>query len=106
MMCAFRRRKLYRSRSGIVFGVCQGIADWRELPVGMVRLVSGIIILTTGMFPGGLVYLGLAIFLPVEPNGQDRYSPGGGVGGGDRDDDFTRRDREREWDKKFYDSRR
>ena len=44
-------KKLYRARNGQVFGVCQGIANWRDLPVDAVRLVMIVIILVTGFFP-------------------------------------------------------
>jgi phage shock protein PspC (stress-responsive transcriptional regulator) len=45
-------KKLYRSKHGEVFGVCQGIADWRDLPVGPVRLIVLLAIVFTGIFPG------------------------------------------------------
>ena len=90
--------KLYRSRSGIIFGVCQGFADWRELPVGMVRLVFLLTLIFTGFFPVILIYFGLAIFLPLEPPAykrpRDRRRE-------DDDPDFGR-DRERDWDQRFY----
>jgi len=100
-MDSYYNRKFYRSRNGIVFGICQGFADWRELPVGMVRFITFLLLVFTGFVPVVLVYLGLAIFLPVEPRG-DR-------GGRRRDDRYDgpgpgepRRDRERDWDKRFY----
>lgn len=63
-------RKLYRSPRGKVFGICAGIAEWRDLNVDIVRLIVGISILTTGFFPGALIYLGAALIIPMAPEGQ------------------------------------
>ena len=66
--------RLYRSRNGMIFGVCQGIADWRDLPVGYIRL--GLLIATgmSGFFPVGFLYLAAGFFLPMEPrNGKRDY---------------------------------
>jgi phage shock protein C len=90
------KSKFYRSRHGLIFGVCQGIADWKALPVGMVRIaVILIFLLTRGGFVL-LVYAALAIFLPVDP---------GGSGGGDRppDDSGSSGQDEPEWKKRFFD---
>lgn len=61
------QERLYRSRNGMIFGVCQGIADWRDLPVGYIRLGIIIALVFTGFFPVGLLYLAAGFFLPVEP---------------------------------------
>ena len=60
-------RKLYRSRRGKLFGVCQGIADWRELDVDVVRLVWVLLTIFTSFFPGVLLYFILTLVLPLEP---------------------------------------
>ncbi len=63
-------RKLYRSRDGVLLGVCKGIAEWRDFPVDLVRLAF--ILLT---FVGGFtiwIYFILAFVLPVEPEGYYR----------------------------------
>ncbi|MDR1626496.1 MAG: PspC domain-containing protein, partial [Spirochaetia bacterium] len=36
-MRSYRNTKWYRSRHGIIFGVCQGFAEWKDLSVGMIR---------------------------------------------------------------------
>ncbi|MCD4760699.1 PspC domain-containing protein, partial [bacterium] len=33
------RRKLRRSRDGVIWGVCKGFANWLEAPVGIVRII-------------------------------------------------------------------
>ncbi|MFA5513665.1 MAG: PspC domain-containing protein [Sphaerochaetaceae bacterium] len=59
--------KLYRSRKGEIFGICQGIADWKELPVGTLRLIVAASIVLSGIFPGILIYAILALLIPLEP---------------------------------------
>ncbi|MFA6689360.1 MAG: PspC domain-containing protein [Sphaerochaetaceae bacterium] len=69
-------KKLYRSKHGEVFGVCQGIADWRDLPVGPVRLIVLLAIVFTGIFPGVAIYLLAALVIPANPYESDRPSDG------------------------------
>ncbi len=57
--------RLYRSRNGKVFGVCQGFADWKDLPADTLRLIVGISILVTGIFPGIFIYAIVAFFSPT-----------------------------------------
>ena len=73
-------KKLYRSRHGELLRVCKGLADWRELPVGPVRLIMIIATFATGVFPLMALYLAAAIFMPVEPEF------------GDQSDDYTSKD--------------
>lgn len=69
-----RTARLYRSRNGMLFGVCQGIADWKGINAGYVRLTLVILTVFTGFFPFGLLYLLAAFFLPAEPACGDRES--------------------------------
>lgn len=61
------RGKLYRARKGEIFGICQGLADWAELPVGPLRLIVILITISTGFIPVIIVYVAAAMLLPVEP---------------------------------------
>ena len=70
-MRPYRHLKWYRSQRGLIFGVCQGLADWKQLPVGMLRLVIILVFLFTGAVPVIIAYLVLAILLPPEPQGTD-----------------------------------
>jgi len=63
--------KLYRSRRGKIFGVCQGIADWRDLPVEFVRLFMILAFLFTGFFPVAILYFLAALIIPMEPEGYE-----------------------------------
>ena len=69
-----RTGRRYRSRDGIIFGVCQGIADWKGINAGYVRLTLVVLTVFTGFFPFGLLYLVAAFFLPVEPAYKEKYS--------------------------------
>lgn len=60
-------KRLYRARRGKVFGVCQGIAEWRDLPVDVLRTIVVVAILVTGIAPGIIIYALVALFLPLEP---------------------------------------
>ncbi|MDD2405685.1 MAG: PspC domain-containing protein [Sphaerochaetaceae bacterium] len=103
-------KKLYRSRNGKVFGVCQGFADWRELPVDIIRLIVIVAILTTGFFPGVVIYALLALIIPIEPAFNDTSSREKVFGtyahpSGKSYDNFAKEstiNKEREWDKRFY----
>ncbi len=111
--------KLYRSRNGKVFGVCQGIADWKDLPADTLRLIVGISILVTGIFPGVLIYAIIALILPLEPSSRTTYYEREE----DKDKDFSKDslhetferlkrkvenmeesvfNKERDWDKRFH----
>lgn len=60
-----------RSPNGEIFGVCTGLAEWRGLPPGPVRLICLLAVLFTGVFPGVLIYLALALILPSADGAHD-----------------------------------
>lgn len=59
--------KWYRSPRGKVFGLCTGLAEWRDLDAKMVRLIVCLAIVLTGIFPGAVIYLVLSLFIPMNP---------------------------------------
>lgn len=60
------RRRLYRIREGAKWaGVCTGIAAYADLDVYVVRVFVVIATILTGIFPGLIVYAGVAIIVPV-----------------------------------------
>jgi len=61
------RRTLYRSRKGMVFGVCQGLADYADISVFWVRVAMVIGLLVTGLWPLLLIYIVAAIFMKPAP---------------------------------------
>ncbi len=58
---------LYRSRNGRLLGVCQGVADYLNVRVSMVRILTVIAFLFTGIWPVGILYLVAAALLKPEP---------------------------------------
>ncbi len=74
-MIGMATKRLYRSPRGKVFGVATGLAEWRDLPADPVRLIVFLSILFTGFFPGALIYLALALIIPMNPgvNGRTEH---------------------------------
>ncbi len=116
---AYTAHKLYRSRRGKIFGICQGLAEWRDLNVTYIRLFMVIAFLVTGFFPVGILYFLAALLLPLEPEGfggdEDRERSQDQFDGVRRDfsdlKDRVRKmeervfDRERDWDNRFHDGK-
>ncbi len=107
-------KRLYRSRERMLFGVCKGIAEWKDLPVGWVRFFTVLAFMSTGFFPVGLIYLIAAIVIPIEPPGYYRNSShDSSFSHNDYDDRFDSSDRydegkykrrydnEDDWDRRF-----
>jgi phage shock protein C len=65
----FGDQKIYRSRHGELMGVCQGIADWRDLPVGPIRLLLIVLALSTAVVPVLILYIIAGMLMPLEPKG-------------------------------------
>lgn len=60
-------RRLYRSRSGVVCGVCRGLSDYFDLRVGWVRFFTLLILLFTGIWPIVVIYFIACLLLKPEP---------------------------------------
>lgn len=58
---------LYRSRQGWIFGVCRGLAEWRDVPVFWVRFFFIAIALFTGFWPVIIAYVFAAILMKPQP---------------------------------------
>jgi phage shock protein C len=61
-----RRHPLRRSKDGIIWGVCKGLADWLDISTGLVRGVFLILTALTGFFPLGFAYIIAAVLIPLE----------------------------------------
>ena len=59
--------RLYRSRRGEILGVCRGIAEWRDIPVSMVRWGFILLAIFTAFMPVAFLYGILGLILPLEP---------------------------------------
>jgi phage shock protein C len=58
---------LYRSRRGVLFGVCKGVADYFNLSVFWTRVIAVAIMVCTGLWPIVGVYLLAALLMKPEP---------------------------------------
>jgi phage shock protein C len=63
----YTKRGLYRSRDGMIFGVCKGIANYLDLSVGWLRILTIIAFIVTGFFPTAVVYILAALVMKKEP---------------------------------------
>jgi phage shock protein C len=60
-------RRLYRSRRGLFFGVCRGVAEYLDISVFWTRVMVFLAFLFTGFCPVGVVYLLAALLLKKAP---------------------------------------
>lgn len=71
------KKRLYKNtKKGMIFGVCQGIAEYFELDSTLIRILWVIFTLFSGLFPGVIFYLILALIVPekekIEPKKTDQ----------------------------------
>ena len=60
-------RNLYRSRNGIIMGVCRGLAEYFNFSVFWVRIIFLVLLIFTGFWPVGALYLVAALVMKPEP---------------------------------------
>ena len=61
------RGGLYRSRNGIILGVCRGIADYFDFSVFWARVITLVLLLFTGFWPIVILYFVAALLMKPEP---------------------------------------
>ncbi len=61
------RGGLYRSRNGIILGVCRGIAEYFDFSVFWVRAIVVIVLLVSGFWPIMALYFIAALLMKPEP---------------------------------------
>ncbi|MBI4772615.1 MAG: envelope stress response membrane protein PspC [Deltaproteobacteria bacterium] len=61
------RTGLYRSRRGVILGVCRGVADYFDISVFWTRVVFVAVLLFTGIWPIAGLYLVAAALMKPEP---------------------------------------
>lgn len=62
-----KKRGFYRSRYGLLFGVCRGIAERFGISVFWTRAALVVAPIFTGFWPVGAAYLLLAVLMKREP---------------------------------------
>lgn len=60
-------RTLYRSRTGVFFGVCKGLAEYSQVDVIWIRIAAIVAFMLTGFWPIFVLYIVAAIFLKPAP---------------------------------------
>lgn len=58
---------IYRSRNGIFMGVCRGLADYLNVSVFWLRVITLVLFLFTGFWPVGVIYIVAGLMLKMEP---------------------------------------
>ena len=61
------RRGLYRSRNGVLFGVCRGVADYFDFSVFWIRAIAIILFICTGFWPIVGIYILAALLMKSDP---------------------------------------
>lgn len=61
------RRGIYRSRQGMLLGVCRGFADYFDLSVTWIRIGMLVVFLLSGFWPVIGIYLVAALLMKPEP---------------------------------------
>ena len=57
----------YRSRNGLIFGVCRGLADYFDFSTAAMRVIIVIAFLLTGLYPVGIAYVVAGLVMKLEP---------------------------------------
>ena len=65
--CGSTRKALYRSRDGMILGVCKGLAEHLDFSVFWMRVVAVVTLLFTGFWPMILLYFIGALLMKPEP---------------------------------------
>jgi len=61
------RGGMYRSRNGIILGVCRGIAEYFDFSIFWTRAVALILLFFTGLWPIVVLYFIAALIMKPEP---------------------------------------
>lgn len=67
------KRGFYRSRDGVIFGVCRGIADYFDFSLFWTRMLTVILLVITGFWPVIVLYLIGALLMKPEPKRRYRF---------------------------------
>lgn len=62
-----KRGKIYRSRKGMILGVCRGLADYADFPVFWIRIILLATMVFSGFWPVIILYVIAGIILKPEP---------------------------------------
>ena len=60
-------RGLYRSRNGIILGVCRGLANYFDLKAFWIRIIVVVFFLASGVWPILVLYFVASLLMKPEP---------------------------------------
>ena len=60
-------KRLYRSRNGVLLGVCRGLAEYFNISLFWTRMTVVIIFLISGLWPITLIYILASLLMTPEP---------------------------------------
>ena len=60
-------RRLYRSRRGIIFGVCRGLGAYFDVSVFWIRIITIVILMISGIWPMIGIYILAGLIIKPEP---------------------------------------
>ena len=66
------RRGLYRSRDGIILGVCRGVADYFDFSAFWIRAILIVVFIFSGFWPIIGIYILAALLMKPAPGVSDR----------------------------------
>ena len=62
-----RNRGIYRSRNGVILGVCRGLSEYFDFSVFWVRTIALLLLLLTGLWPIVGIYLVASLLMKPKP---------------------------------------
>lgn len=62
-----QRTGLYRSRTGLIIGVCKGVAQYFDFSVFWMRAIAVALLVFSGIWPMLIVYIVAALLMKPEP---------------------------------------
>ena len=61
------RSGIYRSRNGVIFGVCRGLAEHFDFSILWARVIAIVFLFVTGFWPAIGIYLVIALLMKPAP---------------------------------------
>jgi phage shock protein C len=61
------KRGIYRSKNGVIFGVCRGLAEHFDFSVFWARMIAVIFLICTGLWPAIGLYIVAALLMKSKP---------------------------------------
>jgi len=71
ILLIMEQKKLTRSNNKSLAGVCAGIAEYFDVDPTVIRILFVFLTVFSAGFPGILVYIILALIMPVAPNNSE-----------------------------------